>query len=68
MDNPTNTKNQLFRLLYRGKTRERFNKAIRKEIPGGSELLETMQFVYQISNGIKRRGGRIEILHNFSIR
>lgn len=48
-----------FRAQYSGKQRERFNKAIRHEIPGGAKLLETMTLVHSVIHRV-RNGGRID--------
>lgn len=37
---------ETFRERYTGKAKERYNKAIRNEIPGGPELLALLMFVH----------------------
>jgi hypothetical protein len=44
-----------FRSSYKGTNKERYNKAIRAEIPGGDELLDLLQLVHQV-----RTRGRVQ--------
>lgn len=47
--------NEDFRRKYKGKSKERYNKAIRAESPGGNELLDLLQLVSSMRGRAKDR-------------
>ncbi len=48
------SKPEQFRQTYTGKSKERYNKAIRAEMPGGNVLIDTLLDVHQLRRDISR--------------